>query len=254
MNNMATPQTHHSPTPPHLLGPEPHQPGSAQHSPAFNQHQFSSSPGSHSRHASLGPEAALLSNQWAQPQFQGHRRSPSEYSDVSSAAPSPNLVSQDAFDPADQRHSPMQRATDPALYDGLSLGNFSISDPQQHSPHLPGRSPSHSPAISPRILPQPLPEMNAPQGFGLGPQSAGFVPGAPYPGMQAPPEAFPNLNQGGEPGMMMAPAINIDFAPASRQNSFEPGKPQMDHESLTPPERGTIRFPAFDATSAGALD
>jgi transcription factor CRZ1 len=238
MNNMATPQTHHSPTPPHLLKPDPHQPGSAQHSPAFNQHQFSSSPGSHSRHASLGPEAALLPNQmneWVtQPQFQGHRRTPSEYSDVSSAAASPNLVSQDTFDPAGQQgHSPMQRASDAGIYDGLNLGNFSISD--QHV----RRSPSHSPAISPRILPQQLPELNQPPSFGVPPQAGGYAPQG-YPEMGSQP--FPTLQQqdpNGDMRQMVAPEINIDFAPNSRQNSFEPPKPQMDHESLTPPDRGT---------------
>ncbi|KAI0008857.1 hypothetical protein F4779DRAFT_618121 [Xylariaceae sp. FL0662B] len=118
---MTSPQTHHSPTPPHLLKPDP---GSAHQSPSFNQHQFSS-PG-HSRHASLGPEAALMPGQldWNQAQFQGHRRTPSEYSDVSSAAPSPHLTGHDNFDHSEHGHSPMQRAQD-GFYDGVvELGNF----------------------------------------------------------------------------------------------------------------------------------
>ncbi|GJC86970.1 C2H2 finger domain transcription factor crzA [Colletotrichum liriopes] len=219
MNNMAMPQSHHSPTPPHLLNPDPHQTPSARQSPAFNQHQFSSPPSGHSRHASLGPEAALLPNQlneWSQPQFQRHRRSPSEYSDVSSAAPSPNLVSADSFDGLDQRHSPMQRPSDAGLYQQIGFDNFTISDPALSSPNLQARSPSHSPAISPRILPQSMPELNQPQNFGLGNQNAGFVGGNGYTGQ----EAFPTLQQPEMP--QVAPAINIEFAPTARQNNFEP--------------------------------
>ncbi|KXH31467.1 hypothetical protein CSIM01_04086 [Colletotrichum simmondsii] len=240
MNNMAMPQSHHSPTPPHLLNPDPHQTPSAHQSPAFNQHQFSSPPSGagHSRHASLGPEAALLPNQlneWSQPQFRGHRRSPSEYSDVSSAAPSPNLVSADSFDGIDQSHSPMQRPQDAGLYQQIQgFDNFTISDPALGSPNLQGRSPSHSPAISPRILPQSMPELNQPTNFGLQAQNAGFVSGTGYTGQ----EAFPTLQQ---PEMPQAPAINIEFAPTARQNNFEQPKNQMDQDSLTPPERGRPR-------------
>jgi hypothetical protein len=111
---MTSPQSHHTPTPPNLL-----QPGSAHPSPSFAQHhQFSSPQSSHSRNVSLGPEAALLPSQvgdWTRPQFQGHRRSPSEYSDVSSVSPSPNLVSADSFDDH-AGHSPLQRASDGSLY------------------------------------------------------------------------------------------------------------------------------------------
>ncbi|KAI1872623.1 hypothetical protein JX265_005503 [Neoarthrinium moseri] len=244
LSNMTSPQTHHSPTPPHMLKPDPHQPGSAHQSPSFNQHQFSS-PGSRSRtvSTSLAPEAALLAGHtdWTQAQFQGHRRTPSEYSDVSSAHPSPNLVATDSFEQAhsEHGHSPMQRPHDNFDY-GVStgLGNFSISDPQmvQHS-----RSPSHSPAISPRILPQQLPDMS--QGnsnFALGGQPQGYMSAPTIAYAHAGSEAFPQLDNGG--GMVMAPpAINIDFAPNSRQNTFEPSKPSIDQDSLTPPDRGRPR-------------
>ncbi len=70
---------------------------------------------------------------WNLPQFQGHRRSPSEYSDVSSAAASPNLTGHDSFEHAEHGHSPMQRAQD-GFFDGVvGLGNFSIADPNQNS-------------------------------------------------------------------------------------------------------------------------
>lgn len=228
LTNMTSPQTHHSPTPPHLLKPEP---GSAHHSPSFNQHQFTS-PG-HSRHASLGPEAAFIPGQldWSQPQFQRHRRTPSEYSDVSSNAASPHLTGHDGFEHV-HGHSPMQRPQD--FYDGVvGLGNFSITDPNQ-----PSRSPSHSPAISPRIHPQQMPEQNS-----------GMMLNTGYPNPQMGySEEFPSLPQEGviDPQItqpMAPPSINIDFAPTnSRQNSFEPPKPPMDAQSLTPPDRGKWCF------------
>lgn len=238
LNNMTSPQTHHSPTPPHMLKPDPHHPGSAHQSPAFNQHQFvSPPPGQHSRHASLGPEAALLGGQvdWTQAQFQGHRRSPSEYSDISSAQHSPNLIAQDSFEGAhsDHGHSPMQRPQDD-FYNGVSagLGSFSISDP--HINH-PGRSPSHSPAMSPRIMPQP-------QMTDMGQPSPGFVlSGAPQ-GYNAAPsisysEAFPTLPAENAMNQMAPPSINIDFAPNARLGG-DMSKQPLDQTSLTPPERG----------------
>ncbi|KOS20777.1 Transcriptional regulator CRZ1 [Escovopsis weberi] len=91
----ASPVTLQTPTSPQMLQLESLR---SQAPPAY---LFSSPPNRHSRNVSLGPEAALLPNQlhdWTQPQFQGHRRTPSEYSDVSSVAPSPHLVSSDTFE------------------------------------------------------------------------------------------------------------------------------------------------------------
>jgi hypothetical protein len=232
-------QTHQSPPSPHL------QPGSAQQSPSFSQGQFSSPPGGHSRNVSLGPEAALLPNQmgeWGQPQFQGHRRTPSEYSDVSSVSPSPNVITSDNFDGDATGHSPLQRASDGSLYqEVLGIGNFSISD-AQGNPDRQGRSPSHSPAISPRISPQSMPEINQPS-FGLMPPGGAYSTG-PYPGYQGGSESFPTLpsQAGADMTQMVPPAINIDFAPSnSKANNFEQPKPHMDQASLTPPDRGMTR-------------
>ncbi|KAK4227436.1 hypothetical protein QBC38DRAFT_192939 [Podospora fimiseda] len=222
------------PTPPHLLSQDSlQQPGSANHSPSFNQHQFPTSPapGRHSRNVSLGPEAALLPGQtdWSRnPAFQGHRRSPSEYSDVSSAAASPLLVSADSFDQIDHSQSPMQRPQDAGLYQELhGISNFSISDPA-------ARSPSHSPAISPRILPQQLPDVSQ-NSFMLQSQN---VYGQPSYLQQ---EAFPQLPQDTgdmSQGQMPAPpSINIDFAPTAVRSGFDQPK-SLDIDSLTPPERG----------------
>ena len=245
LNSMTSPQSqsHHSPTPPNLLQPDSLQPGSAQQSPSFNQNQFSSPHSSHSRNASLGPEAAFLPNQlgdWSQPQFQGHRRSPSEFSDVSSATHSPNLLSSDNFeDPSG--HSPLQRASDGSLYhDVLNIESFTIADS--------GRSPSHSPAISPRITPQQVPDMNQPS-FMLAPPGGGFGGVVGY-GMQSSSGAFPSLDPTGGSDMphMAPPSINIDFAPNSKQGLYETSKPRLDQDSLTPPERGSL-----DTRAANAL-
>ncbi|PBP18513.1 C2H2 type zinc finger domain-containing protein [Diplocarpon rosae] len=164
---MSSPQT--APTPSgKLLQPDSHPPASVHNSPNFSTSQFKPSP-SHSRHASLGPESAAFPQgqtlEWSMipSQFTSHRRSQSEFSDISipSAHHSPNLGHHDSFDAVDPLHSPMQRAQD-ALYENvLGIGNFSLSDNQVQHGASPGRglSPAHSPAISPRMGPQQLPNM-----------------------------------------------------------------------------------------------
>lgn len=241
--DMASPQSH-ADTPPGLLLPDHLSPGSAHQSPNFNQNQFQSSPG-HSRNASLGPESAAFpqGTDWSMmpPQFTGHRRTPSEYSDVSasSAQHSPNLGHHDTFESIENQHSPMQHPQDPSLYQDLNsgIGSFSLSDPQiQHSasPRR-GLSPAHSPAISPRLGPQPLPMMNQQNNFMLG-MNNGF---APQQDMYNGQESFPTLGNDMGQGQQMVPDINVEFAPNSRQNSFEPPKPSLDQAALTPPDRGT---------------
>lgn len=227
MASMTIPSTHH----PSTLSPD------TRHSPSFNQHQFSSPTGGHSRHASLGPEAALLPSQlhdWNQPQFQTHRRSPSAHSEVSSAAHSPNLVNSDTFDPVDH-HSPMQRPSDVGLYSQIQgFDEFTISDPANSSPNLHSRSASHSPVVSPRMLPESAPEMHQqpPHFGGMNNQNAA------YTGLQTH-EAFPSFQQHDGPDMsQVAPSINIEFAPTAKQNASEPLKTPIDQDSLTPPERG----------------
>ncbi len=232
---MAGSPGHHSPTPPHLLKPEPHQ------SPSFNTHQFSSPAGRHSRNASLGPEAALLPHQdWSQSQFQGHRRTPSEYSDVSSVgAHSPALVSSDNF--SDQlEHSPMQRPQDAAVYQELhGISSFTISD---QSPNR-GRSPSHSPAISP---PYPAPVI-------AGDEPARLLCAAEpeqriwWSGLHAGFRSLPaplsqtSVADMSQMGQMAAPTIYIEAAPVALRTGFE-GKPVMDTDALIPPDqRGMSR-------------
>jgi len=243
MNQMATTQAH-SPTPPHLLptmnqqqqNPSPHA------SPNMNQGPFPS-PG-HSRNASLDPSAAYgppQGSEWGNmANFRGHRRAPSEtYSDVSSAHASPYLVQQDSFE--ENQPSPLLNPqADPQLFHDpvMQFGQFTLNDGNAHI------SPGHSPHISPRLIPQQqqaLPQFQ-PGSFGLeqgmnnqyGQQGLGV-----YPNQGA--EPFPSLNQGGpdfgQADAMSPPEINIDFAPPSRQASFEPPKPEHQADALSPPDR-----------------
>lgn len=238
--NMSSPPNHTS-TPPGLLQPNSQSPSSAHQSPSFGQGPFQSSPG-HSRHASLGPESAAYpqgqNHEWNMmaPQFQGHRRTPSEYSDVSasSAAPSPNLGHHDSFEPIEHQHSPNLHANDSMYQEVLGIGSFSLSDPQGQHGSTPNRglSPAHSPAISPRLGPIQLPSIQH-NGFMLGINN-GF--GQPqYPEIQFQHSGSGEIGQAPQ----MVPDINVEFAPTSRSNSFEPPKPSFDQDALTPPDRGT---------------
>lgn len=237
-NTVPSPQNYQSPPSPHL------QPGSAHHSPSLGRQQFSSPSVAHSRNASLGPEAALLSNQlgeWNQPQFQAHRRSPSDYSDVSSVSPSPQFVNSDNFDGDAAGHSPLQRASDGSLYqEVLGIGTFTLSEGQGHRPDQHGRSPSHSPAMSPHITPQQAPEMDQ-QGFGLSAGETAFSAAAGYADYQLHDISYSDMQDvtGAEMSHLITPAINIDFAPNNgKSNNFDAPKPRIDQDSLTPPDRG----------------
>jgi hypothetical protein len=46
-------------------------------------------------------------------------------------------------------------------------------------------------------------------------------------------------NEMGETQQMVPPQINVEFAPTSRVNSFDPPKPSFDQDTLSPPDRGT---------------
>lgn len=251
--NMSSPPAH-TPTPPGLLQPDSRSPSSAHQSPSFNQGQFHGSP-SHSRNASLGPESAAFPQgpnqvEWGMmpPQFTTHRRTPSEYSDVSasSANHSPNLGHHDTFESMEQHHSPMQHPQDSSLYqEVLGIGSFSLSDTQHSASPGRGLSPAHSPAISPRLGPQQLPNVNQQNSFMLG-MNNGFGPPQHMYGAQGQ-ESFPRIHQHGagsvdmgQAQQMVPPEINVEFAPTSRQNSFEPPKPSFDQDALTPPDRGML--------------
>lgn len=254
--DMSSPQNH-TPTPPQMLQPELPQTSSAQHSPSFNQQQFPRSPG-HSRNASLQPESAQFPNAHLQTdwgmlaqQFRSHRRTPSEYSDVSasSAAHSPNLGLHDSFDNGDQRHSPQVVPQDQSIYQDLrGIGNFSLSDSQAHHGTSPlhGRSPAHSPIPSPRLGPLHIPmnQMNQQSPFMLNmnmPNNTYIHNASPdlYGLTQEQYNDRNDCNEIGQAQQMPPPDINIVLAPVSRQNSFEPPKPAtLDQDALTPPQRG----------------
>lgn len=246
MSNMSSPQNL-IPTPPNLIPPESISPRGG--SPAPHQGQLYSP--NHSRHASLDPSSAIFphalptdwSNMLQQQQFQTHRRAPSEHSDVSSSvAPSPFLPQQDAFDAFDPKHSPMLGAqSDSQLYqDALAMERFSLSDAQQQQ----RRSPRHSPFPSPRMSPQ--------SGLGL-PQESNFVlsqdmqgfSGGPGPDIYAgQPDDFSQFGARhgsgdlGHVAQMVPPEINVEYAPTTRQSSFEPSRPETDLDALSPPESG----------------
>lgn len=264
---------HHSPTPPQgFQQPFPqvssaqHSPSfNAQHSPSFDQNQFSHTPG-HSRQTSLQPETAQFPNavppvNWGEvpQQFKNHRRTPSEYSDfsASSAAPSPNLGLNHSFDNVDQRNSPMMHPQDQTNFqDLLNMEQFSISNPppvHQGTSPFHGRSPAHSPT--------PSPMLNAQQG---GPgninQQSPFMLSMNNNNPQllthnSAPDIYghnteqfhmerSNSTEMGQAQQMAPPEINIDLAPPSRQNSFEPPKPApIDQDALLPPQRGMHPFP-----------
>ena len=249
MSNMSSPQNM-NPTPPSLMPPDALSSGPA--SPNTNHQQWSPQ---HSRHASLDPSAAFTnghqSAEWSGmltgSQFQNHRRAPSEHSDVSSSvAPSPYLAHHDNFDTFDQNPSPMLNAQqDDQIYPGgLGIESFTLSEPQQQK-----HSPRHSPFVSPRMSPQPgmglalennfLPLSQANNSFNGGPGSELYTNNQPesFPPFQ--PEERLGSNDMGQAAQMVPPEINVEYAPTTRQQSFEP--PRYEHsdmDALSPPERG----------------
>ncbi|KAJ5785633.1 Zinc finger C2H2 [Penicillium pulvis] len=196
----------------------------------------------HSRHTSLDPAtAAYLSAQSNQDwqsvmnhtSFQGHRRAPSEVSEVSSANHSPYL-SQHEYEGIENNASPsLVPQNDPALYDNaLGIEQFTLSEQQQQQQ---GISPLHSPYISPQLMPQQGVEM-VPHVPYLSPNLNNQFPSAPY-GMPSD-DMMNGMNGGsdiGQASQMAPPSINVEFAPPSRNSSFGPSKPAADFDSLSPP-------------------
>lgn len=238
----------HNPTPPNLLPPEPHSSPGQPSSPSSTQGQFYTP--QHSRHASLDPSSAAFSQgqqpaDWQQmlggAAFQSHRRAPSEHSDVSSSvAPSPFLAQKETFESIENNHSPLLNPQqDPSLYENaLGIEQFSLNEPQQQDAKY-RISPAHSPYISPRLLPQ--------QGVGMGQENHFMLSQVNHQLSGPGPEiytdnSFSNMQQrngsvdmGQAPQMVPPPEINVEFAPPSRNSSFEPGKLGADLEGLSPP-------------------
>ncbi|KAJ9197045.1 transcriptional regulator family: C2H2 zinc finger [Paecilomyces variotii] len=237
----------HNPTSPHHLQPDQHSsPGPA--SPP------SSNPGnyyhrSHSRHTSLDPATAAYmtghpQSDWqgmlGNPAFQGHRRAPSEHSEVSSVTHSPYMSQHESFDAIENNPSPLLSAqNDPTLYDNaLGIESFTISEQQQH-----GFSPGHSPYISPQLGPQQTLDVGLDTQFLASNQLNQFP--SPSTDMYLGGDGSMANMQGisaaemGQATQMAPPSINVEFAPPSRNPSFGPGKPPADMDALSPP---TIRL------------
>lgn len=209
----------------------------------------------HSRHTSLDPATAAYMNaqsntDWpsmmTNSAFQGHRRAPSEVSEVSSANHSPYL-SQHEYDGIENNTSPsLAPQNDPALYDNaLGIESFTLSEQHQQQQ---GFSPLHSPYISPRLMPQQGGEMvpNAPY---LSPNVNSQFPNAPTDMYGMPGDDMMNTTmQGGvtdigQASQMAPPSINVEFAPPSRNPSFGPSKPAADLDSLSPPAMSELLSP-----------
>lgn len=228
-----------------------------QQSSPFTPSSFSRSSG-HSRNVSLGPESAhfphaQLPADWSMMQhsrFTTHRRSPSEYSVSSvSAIPSPNLLHLDSFD-SNEHHSPLfQPQNTSAFPEGLELNNFSLNE--NSIQHI-GMSASHqpSPHIGAQIPPIMTPQQQFLLGFGFTPDSRIFntpIGDDMNEQYQPPPLKQEGSVEMGQAQQMIPPEINVEFAPASRQNSFEPPKTSINEDGLIPPDRG--RFPQIPSPS-----
>ncbi|KAI9934155.1 hypothetical protein ASPWEDRAFT_50154 [Aspergillus wentii DTO 134E9] len=266
------PQVHNqsrSVNPTDLVGqiPSPHASASPQISPQEQQHSPGpmSPPGSvqgayytpqHSRHTSLDPSTAnyLSGHDWqsmmSSSAFQGHRRAPSEVSEVSSVCHSPYMSQHESFDGPDNSPSPLLAPqNDPGLYDNaLGIESFTLSEhhqphPQHQHQQQQALSPAHSPYISPRLMPQQGPDMIPNVPFISAP-----APSTPYPtpptdmygngaeSMQ-PSQFQPDIGQASQ---MAPPSINVEFAPPARNPGF-PQKPAADFDSLSPPSRSRMR-------------
>lgn len=243
--NLSSPQNV-IPSPLTLMPPETR--SSRQGSPAPPQAQYYSP--NHSRHTSLDPSSAIFAHNPHQTdwsgmlQFQGHRRAPSEHSDVSSSvAPSPFLAQTESFD-LDYNPSPLiNPLPDNPLYPGLGMEQISLSDPQQDQ-HQPRMTPGHSPYDSPRISPHiglgiPREDLMLP------PDLKGSFPGAPGPDIYTnQPDPFPQFNPRhdssdmGQAAQMTPPEIQVEFAPATKQPGFESLRTDNDQDALSPPARG----------------
>ncbi|KAL4776280.1 hypothetical protein BDW60DRAFT_81582 [Aspergillus nidulans var. acristatus] len=229
--------------------PSPHPSNSSQTSPLDQPPSSAmsppaSSPGTfytpqHSRHTSLDPASAAYMTNISHPEWQavmnnsafhGHRRAPSEVSEVSSAAHSPYLPQHDNFDVADNNPSPLLAAqNDPSLYDNAALGIESFTLSEHHQSQTQGLSPHHSPYISPQLMPQHPTDM-----IPSGPFISAPATNSAYP--TPPTEGYANGGDIGQASQMAPPSINVEFAPpAAKAQVFPPEKSTADMDSLSPP-------------------
>jgi hypothetical protein len=242
------------------------------HSQVASQMPFLAS--QHSPRNSLDPSSAAFPHgpppDWTMlqgPAFQGHRRSPSEHSDMSSVAPSPYLPNLDGSFGAGEPQQPQQQQSpllnsqsDFFAQDGLGIEHFTISDnPQQQNHRLsPGPSPGVSPRLSPHLGEQQLgvifngTNFVLPQDVGAAAAAAAAGAGAGTLQLDVRPgakqERIPSLqlNSGagelGSAAQMATPEINIEYAAPLKQQNLEPPQTVDDNNALSPPERGEFCF------------
>ena len=212
----------------------------------------------HSRNTSLDPATAAYLSGHSHPDwqammnnasFQGHRRAPSEVSEVSSAAHSPYMSQHESsFDAVENNPSPLLAPqNDPSLYDNaLGIESFTLTEQQQQHQHQqPGFSPGHSPYISPQLMPQQGsdlvpngPYISAP----LAPTMSSQYPTPPTDLYATDAEGMMAMAQGnaapgdlGQASHMAPPSINVEFAPPAKDSTFRPSKAPTDLDSLSPP-------------------
>ncbi|KAL9621085.1 MAG: hypothetical protein Q9160_004470 [Pyrenula sp. 1 TL-2023] len=240
-------------TPPHLLQPDGHPSPGRPSSPASTAGAFYTP--QHSRHSSLAPTSAPFPQQEWQgmlgtASFTGHRRAPSDQSDISSsAAPSP-YMKQESFESLENNHSPLLNAqADPNDYNnGLgSFENFSLAE-------QPRTSPGPSPYGSPHMGPQPTNglglasdlSLNQQMNHRLGQNGSEIYVTHPGDSSTSLPTShhrnLSNFSDMGRADQFPAPTINIEPAPVSRQASFEPDKGEGDVDALSPPTRTPFNF------------
>lgn len=231
----------------------PHDPGSGhsshQSTPSLHipiqqqQHQDS---GPLLSSASSNPSAAF---EWepvysSQQTWSHHRRAPSEYSEISSAAASPFMPNQEFSEQASPLLQPgsmqeLLRSATPG--ESFGLDTFSLND-RELSPTLSPHSERNSPYLNPQssqssqFLGGFVPSMG-----NLGPPQ--FMHPPPPAGHGAPTGLGVKTEESIDDGSS-APMINVIFAPPQRQPTFpHSGKADLclDDQALSPPPKS--RFP-----------
>ena len=127
----------------------------------------------------------------------------------------------------------------------LGFDQFSISDNQAQQQQM---SPHHSPALLPQQ--QSLPPFTAENNFGMSAMSDQIGGQNNMNFFNQSQEAFPSLSQQrnglndfGHADQMSPPEISIDYAPPSKQPSFEPTRGFDGVNALSPPDR--CKLPSF---------
>lgn len=209
------------------------------HSPHIDQGTFLTTSGQ----VSSGYEWEAMmqpANAWA------HRRAPSEYSEISSAAPSPYLGNQEFGDhpsPLLQAQLSHQGSMQDLLHgtgDSFGIENFSLQDRDISRSASPALSNGNSPFLMPQNehMLGMIPQMPGLGGLGVHPP-----PPPPPPPQITLPSSRPDEG---------APQINVIFAPPQRQPTFP--KTEADPDALSaPPKLGRRQRAKSDPYAGGTI-